>query len=76
MHPVLRIRRVKALIDTRKCAAQQEICRPIEVCPERALVYVQDEEAPLGGRIIADVDKCTGCGLCVPECCGAAIEMQ
>ena len=27
------------------------------------------------GRIIIDYDKCTGCGLCAEECCGAAIEM-
>ena len=27
------------------------------------------------GRIVVDYDKCTGCGLCAEECCGAAIEM-
>ena len=27
------------------------------------------------GRIIIDYEKCTGCGLCADECCGAAIEM-
>ena len=27
------------------------------------------------GRIIIDYDKCTGCGICVDECCGAAIIM-
>ena len=27
------------------------------------------------GRIVIDYYKCTGCGLCAEECCGAAIEM-
>ena len=27
------------------------------------------------GRIIIDYDKCTGCGVCVKECCGTAIGM-
>lgn len=27
------------------------------------------------GRIVIDYDKCTGCGICADECCGAAIEM-
>ena len=27
------------------------------------------------GRIVIDYDKCTECGLCAEECCGAAIEM-
>ena len=27
------------------------------------------------GRIVVDYDKCTGCGLCVEECCGMAITM-
>ncbi len=67
---------MKAYLDERKCAAQPEICRPIEVCPQSALVYVQDEEAPLGGRIILDNDKCDGCGLCIAECCGTALELQ
>ncbi|MCL1858426.1 MAG: 4Fe-4S binding protein [Oscillospiraceae bacterium] len=29
----------------------------------------------LYGRIVIDYDKCTGCGICVEECCGSAIEM-
>jgi len=28
------------------------------------------------GRIIIDYDKCTECGLCIKECCGAAIETE
>jgi len=28
------------------------------------------------GRIVIDYDKCTGCGICADECCGAAIEME
>lgn len=27
------------------------------------------------GRIVIDYDKCTGCGLCVDECCGNAIDL-
>ncbi len=67
---------MKALLDARKCAAQAEICEPIQACPQGALVYVPDEEAPLGGRIVLDDAKCDGCGLCIPACCGAAIELQ
>ncbi len=67
---------MKASLDARKCAAQEEICEPIKACPQAALVYVQDEESPLGGRIVLDDAKYDGCGLCVPACCGAAIELQ
>ena len=38
-----------------------------------------DISNPCGGnpysRIIIDNEKCTGCGICVDECCGSAIEM-
>ena len=39
----------------------------------------KDDSNPCGGspysRIIIDQDKCTGCEICVDECCGSAIEM-
>ena len=28
------------------------------------------------GRIVIDLDKCTGCGICADECCGTAIVME
>ena len=28
------------------------------------------------GRIVIDYGKCTGCGVCVDECCGGAIDME
>ncbi len=67
---------MKASIDLRKCPAQEVICEPIQVCPQGALVYVQDERVPLGGKIVVDADQCDGCGLCVQVCCGAAIQIQ
>ena len=40
-----------------------------------AIIYVEDEGEPLGGKILFDAEKCDGCGLCVAKCCGHAIEM-
>jgi len=51
------------------------MCNPIKVCTTGAIYYVEDENEPLGGKILFDDDKCDGCGLCVSECCGHAIEM-
>jgi Pyruvate/2-oxoacid:ferredoxin oxidoreductase delta subunit len=66
---------MKPIINKRKCPAQKDICKAIPACPTAALTYVVDEEEPLGGKIIVDEALCNGCGLCVEECCGNAIDM-
>jgi ferredoxin len=52
------------------------MCKAIPACPNGAISYVEDEEEPLGGRIVFDQSKCKGCGKCAEECCGKAIEMK
>jgi ferredoxin len=52
------------------------MCKAIEACSCGAILYVEDEMGPLGGRIVFDHDKCDACGLCVMACCGSAIEMR
>ncbi len=66
----------KPVIDRRKCPAQGDICTVIAVCEVGAVAYVEDAQEPLGGRIVIDYALCNDCGLCVPACCGHAIEMQ
>jgi Pyruvate/2-oxoacid:ferredoxin oxidoreductase delta subunit len=66
---------MKPVINKRKCPAQKEMCRVISACPEQAIAYVEDENEPLGGKIVVDEALCSGCRLCVEECCGHAIEM-
>lgn len=66
---------MKPIINKRKCPAQKELCKAILVCPCEALIYVVDENEPLGGKILVDQLLCNGCGLCVEGCCGHAIEM-
>jgi Pyruvate/2-oxoacid:ferredoxin oxidoreductase delta subunit len=67
---------LKPLLDERKCPMQGQICKAIPACTEGAILYIADKAAPLGGRIVFDYEKCNGCGLCVTECCGAAIELK
>ena len=67
---------MKPFIDKRKCPAQANICKPIQICPDGAIRYVADDDEPLGGRIEFDHDKCQECGQCVTTCCGHAIEMR
>jgi Pyruvate/2-oxoacid:ferredoxin oxidoreductase delta subunit len=64
------------VINKRKCPAQEQVCKVIPVCPTQAIHYVADAKERLGGRIEIALDKCNGCGICVTECCGKAIEMQ
>ena len=63
-------------LNKRKCPAIKEMCKAIEACPRRAIVYAADETEPLGGRIVFDYEKCDACGLCATGCCGEAIEMR
>ncbi|HOT91927.1 MAG TPA: hypothetical protein PLN71_10205 [Anaerolineae bacterium] len=67
---------MKPYIVKRKCPAQRDICKAIPACPHGAIGYVEDAQEPLGGRIVFDYALCDGCGLCVTECCGAAIELR
>lgn len=67
---------VKPNIIARRCPAQEDVRKVIAACPQSAIGYVKDESEPLGGKIVIDYDKCDGCGLCVAECCGAAVEMR
>jgi len=63
-------------LNERKCPAQEQVCKFIPACPEGAVAYIVDEKAPLGGRIVIDLEKCNGCGICAAECCGSAIELR
>lgn len=67
---------MKAVLDARKCPAQQMMCKPLQVCAAGAITYVADEDLPLGGRIAIDEARCDGCGECAPACCGHCIEMR
>ncbi len=67
---------MKATIDKRKCASDRRICKPLEQCPTQAIAWIEDEDEPLGSRMEIDPEKCTGCGTCVPLCCGDCIELR
>ncbi|MCL2319376.1 MAG: 4Fe-4S binding protein [Treponema sp.] len=67
---------MKAYIDKRKCSSDSRICKPLAECPEKAISWIEDEEEPLGSRMEIDQKKCTGCGICVPLCCGNCIEVR
>lgn len=59
-----------------RCAAQPEICPPIKACPLGAFAYREDDDEPLGGFMVIDLEKCDGCGICATVCCGHCIEMK
>ncbi len=61
-------------INKRKCPAQNEICKAIPACPAGAITYVEDEQEPLGGKIVIDAALCDDCGACIEACCGQAID--
>ena len=67
---------MKPCLDQRKCPALKTLCKAIEACSRGAIAHVEEEAAPLGGRIVFDPEKCDGCGLCATACCGDAIEMR
>lgn len=67
---------MKAYVGKKKCAAQPSICQPLQKCPAKAIAFIEDEDEPLGGRMEIDEEKCTGCGECVPLCCGNCIELR
>jgi len=67
---------MKAYIDKRKCSSDKRICKPLGECPEKAITWIEDDDEPLGSRMEIDMDKCIGCGICVPLCCGDCIEIR
>jgi Pyruvate/2-oxoacid:ferredoxin oxidoreductase delta subunit len=67
---------MKPVINKRRCSAQKDICTALKVCSQGAMQYVEDEEEPLGGRIVIDYGLCDECGLCAAACCGQAIDMK
>jgi Pyruvate/2-oxoacid:ferredoxin oxidoreductase delta subunit len=67
---------VKAYVDEAKCPAEGSICPVLNSCPQGAVSHRRDESAPLGGRIAIDLERCDGCGRCVTDCCGHAIELK
>jgi Pyruvate/2-oxoacid:ferredoxin oxidoreductase delta subunit len=67
---------MKAFVNERKCPAQVNICPILTSCPQNAVTYQPDNAVPLGGRIVIDLERCDGCGQCVTDCCGHAIELK
>lgn len=67
---------MKPHINKARCAADPRICPPLANCPEKAFSYIEDENEPVGGRMVIDPEKCTGCGQCVGDCCGSCIELR
>lgn len=67
---------MKAYIDKAKCASENRICQPLKQCPRQAVVWTEDVNEPLGSRTEIDPEKCDGCGICVPLCCGNCIELK
>ena len=65
-----------AVIDRRKCASDQRICKPLRECTTSTIFWVEDEVEALGSCMEIDPEKCDGCGICVPLCCGNCIEMR
>lgn len=67
---------MKAFVNKRKCPAQANICHILTSCPQNAVTYQPDEATPLGGWIVINLERCDGCGQCVTDCCGHAIELK
>jgi len=66
---------MKAHIDRKKCSSDNRICKPLAECPVKAITWIEDDEEALGSRMEIDDEKCTGCGVCIPLCCGDCIEL-
>ncbi len=67
---------MKAYIIKEKCPAEKTMCKPLIECPAKAIIWLEDTNEPLGYRMEIDIDKCDGCGICVPLCCGNCIELK
>ena len=40
-----------AKIDEQERASDNRICEPLTLCPEKAIVWIEDDEEPLGSRM-------------------------
>lgn len=67
---------MRPYINDRQCYVDPRICTAIKACPQNAISYIENEDLPLGGKIIFDYEKCQECGICADVCCGQAIEMK
>ena len=67
---------MKAVVDKRKCPADNRFCKPVTECPTSAITWIKDENEPWGARMEVDEEKCAGCGICVPLCCAEAIGIK
>ena len=67
---------MKGFVEEQKCPAQSSICPVLSACPQNAVTNHLDATARLGGRIVIDLERCDGCGQCVIDCCGHAIELK
>lgn len=65
---------MKPYIIAKKCPAQNTICTAIKSCQQNAVSYIEDNDEPLGGRIVFNYDK--GCGTCVKVCSSQVIGMK
>lgn len=66
---------MKASIDLNRCSVQLSMCKPIKECPNKAILYSEDENAILGAKMEVDMERCEGCGNCILVCCGDAISL-
>jgi len=67
---------MKAYIIKERCPAEKRMCKPLSECPSKAISWLEDAKEPLGYRMEIESDKCDGCGICVPLCCGNCIELR
>lgn len=65
-NPESQLAKVQVLWDTRKCISCHHC---IQVCPQKAVSSVN-------GNIRIHYDLCNGCGVCVKECPGHALEKE
>ena len=61
---------LKAVIDPELCD-DAPTCIVKRVCPQKAV----SQKGAFGGVAVVDIDKCTGCGLCVRYCPHRAVAM-
>lgn len=67
---------MRPYINEKKCYVNPQICTAIKGCDQNAISYIEDDEEPLGGKIIFDYEKCNECGNCAKVCCGDAIDIM
>ncbi len=67
---------MKPFLEKGKCMVQPDYCPVIKACEQKAVSFVEDDDEPLGGRILFDLGKCIGCGTCATTCCGEAVTLK